>query len=700
MEKSKNEHRDRLVTLSLVSVLLILLYGPAAEWFIAVDRVLYDQVAAHVRNKPLADALIISVNPAKKSGSEISDTYGQIIQQLNSFNARRIVMAEPPDPGASGELPGWAATLGSGTPVFVPTTSRFADVATRSGWFSLQPDRDGVLRSATMWNLQGGIMTPSLPLAIALHDPSFAPDPRISNAEVSFFLTNYAPVPRITAAQFLAGENDPVTIDGQTVFIDASPALVGSAATLPSGQFVTRSEIVAALLANIEQHQVVIAPAWIKALELLIPALLCILIVLFLPGRNRREIILITVVALVGLILLDALLLLVGRVRLDIGRSLIIFVCAGALCWWLAGTGKKAAINAFKRGSDFLAAGRLEPAFAEFRRCDPGDAVASAMYKLSLAFEGQAKPERAEAVLEWMKRTQGASPPSNKLSTRHGEGGIPQRLGRYVIERKIGRGAMGAVYLARDPRINRAVALKVIPIEKEFEDEELAEARQRFFREAESAGRLTHPNIITVFDAGEDKHLAYIAMEYLPGVPLTSFTDPKKLLAPRKALELCARTAEALDYAHNQGVIHRDIKPANLLYNRKDDTLKISDFGVARLTDNNRTKTGIVLGTPMYMSPEQLNAEPLTGLSDLFSLGVTLYELITGEVPFKATNIAVLMTKITTENPAPVSNRRPGVPPSVDALLFKAMAKRPENRFVNGGEMAAALRNCAKYASI
>jgi serine/threonine-protein kinase len=282
---------------------------------------------------------------------------------------------------------------------------------------------------------------------------------------------------------------------------------------------------------------------------------------------------------------------------------------------------------------------------------------------------------------------------------RNSENGIPQRLGRYVIERKIGRGAMGAVYLARDPRINRAVALKVIPIEKEFEDEELAEARQRFFREAESAGRLTHPNIITVFDAGEDHHLAYIAMEYLPGLPLTTFTDQKRLLAPKKALELCARTALALDYAHNQGVIHRDIKPANLLYDRKDDALKISDFGVARLTDNNRTKTGIVLGTPMYMSPEQLNAETLTGHSDLFSLGVTLYELLTGEVPFKATNIAVLMTKITTDDPAPVSNRRPGVPPSVDALLFKAMAKRPTDRFANGAEMAAALRNCAKYAS-
>jgi serine/threonine-protein kinase len=162
---------------------------------------------------------------------------------------------------------------------------------------------------------------------------------------------------------------------------------------------------------------------------------------------------------------------------------------------------------------------------------------------------------------------------------------------------------------------------------------------------------------------------------------------------------MCACTADALDYAHNQGVIHRDIKPANLLYNPKEDLLKISDFGVARLTDNNRTKTGIVLGTPMYMSPEQLNAENLTGHSDLFSLGVTLYELLTGEVPFRATNIAVLMTKITTEDPTPVSNRRPGIPPSVDSVLFNALAKRPEHRFASGAEMAIALRNCAKYAS-
>ncbi len=318
------------------------------------------------------------------------------------------------------------------------------------------------------------------------------------------------------------------------------------------------------------------------------------------------------------------------------------------------------------------------------------------MYKLSLAFEQQAKPERADAVLQWMKRTQG--PVSEGHPGARKTSGAPKRMGRYVIERRIGRGAMGAVYLARDPRINRPVALKAIPIEQEFEDEELKEARLRFYREAESAGRLTHPNIITVFDAGEEKGLAYIAMEYMPGIALKDFTDPKRLLAPKRALELCAATAEALDYAHNQGVIHRDIKPANLLYNPKDGTVKISDFGVARMTDNNKTKTGIVLGTPMYMSPEQLGADDLTGLSDLFSLGVTLYELLVGEVPFKASNIAVLMTKITSEDAAPVSGRRAGIPPSVDAVLAKAMAKRPQDRFSCGAEMAIALRNCARVS--
>ena len=695
----KKEQRDRLVALAFVSILLVLIYGPLAPWFSAADSTLFDRFAGLVKSTPSPNTVIVSINSDNKSTETVLEEYGQLVNAAKSAGAWRIVLPRPPEIQDKAVLPGWAAAMSAGVPVFVPSDHRFADVASKTGILRLRPDSDGILRRMVLWHLQGGLMAPSLPLAVALDSPSFAADPRVSATENIIFFSRYAPVERLQPEQVTGSPTGPKLLTGKTVFIDADPPLIGSVATFPSKQFVTASEVTASLLSNIEQKQTIVAPSWVHALEWLLPALLAAAAVLYLPGRKRQEIIMIAIITIVSLAMIEGLLLFIARIRIDLGRPIIIFAGTSILAWWLAGTVKKAAIHAYRRGSDFLAAGRLEPAFAEFRRCEPTETVGTAMYKLSLAFEEQAKPERAEAVIDWMKRTHGASrSTSNKLGLQT-DNGTPQRLGRYVIERKVGRGAMGAVYLAKDPRINRAVALKVIPIEKEFEDEELEEARLRFFREAESAGRLTHPNIITVFDAGEDKHLAYIAMEYLPGIQLTKYTDSKKLFAPSKALELCARTAEALDYAHNQGVIHRDIKPANLLYNPKEDLLKISDFGVARMTDNNRTKTGIVLGTPMYMSPEQLNAETLTGHSDLFSLGVTLYELLTGEVPFRANNIAVLMTKITTEDPAPVSNRRPGIPPSVDSVLFKALAKKPENRFANGAEMAIALRNCAKYAS-
>ena len=699
MSEHRKEHRDRLVVLAFVSVLLVLIYGPLAPWFIAADRFLYDLFASNMRANALENAVIVSIEPSRKSADEVLAEYGRLLETLETQAVSRIILAEPPALRKTGPLPGWAALLGGKTPVFVPSGHRLADVANRGGVFTLQPDTDKVLRRSRLWYLDGGNMEPSFPLAIALASPNFGTDPRVSYDDFEIYHSRYVPLERIPAKDILSGETPAAQLTGKTVFIDAAPELAAAAAILPSGQFVTASEIVAQLVADIEQRRTIISPAWIRALEWLVPALLAMVAALFLPSRNRRDILLLATITIMIIVVAEALLLLLGHMRLDMGRAVLVFFGASILSWWLAGAVRKASVNAYNRGSNFLAAGRLEPAFAEFRRCEPNETLASAMYKLSLAFEDQAKPERAEAVIHWMKKTQGGSTSAENKFSLGGKKGTPQRLGRYVIERRLGRGAMGAVYLARDPRINRAVALKVIPIEKEFEDEELEEARLRFFREAESAGRLTHPHIITVYDAGEDKHLAYIAMEYLHGTPMTQFTDPKKLLAPNKALELCARTADALDYAHNQGVIHRDIKPANLLYSLRQDLLKISDFGVARLTDNNRTKTGIVLGTPMYMSPEQLNAETLAGHSDLFSLGVTLYELLVGEVPFKASNIAVLMTKITTEDPAPVSNRRPGVPPSVDTVLFKALAKRPEQRFANGAEMAIALRNCAKYAA-
>lgn len=674
-------------------------YGPLAQWFVGADRFLYDQLAGGMPNESLENTFIASIDKTRSDQGTVLEQYGIVIERLVAARAGRIILANPPEIPASEALPLWMDSSRGDVQLFVPTTHRLAKSTARNGFVTVRPDSDNILRQAQLWQLSDGRMSPSLPLAIVFASQNDTTDNRLSSTDDRVYFSSYVDLPRIDIANLLATGSGSTPgakslFEGATVFLDSDSSDIDSAALLPSGQLVTISEVIATLLADMENNRAIVSPPSIKAMEYLIPAMLAIVAVLFLPDRNRKDIAVLSVVVIAILLLVQAGLLFGLKLRIDLGRPMLIFIGIAILSAWLVIDVRKVSGEALKKGSDFLTAGRLEPAFAELRRCNPSENVAAIMYKLSLAFEQQAKPERAEAVLEWMKRTQGVSLTDESMMKK--ATGVPERLGRYVIQKRIGKGAMGSVYLAKDPRINRPVALKAIPIEKEFEDEELKEARLRFYREAESAGRLTHPSIVTVFDAGEDKGLAYIAMEYVPGIPLRSFTDPKRLLAPKRALELAAATAEGLDYAHNQGVIHRDIKPANLLYNPKDGSMKISDFGVARMTDNNKTKTGIVLGTPMYMSPEQLAAEDLTGLSDLFSLGVTLYELLVGEVPFKATNIAVLMTKITTEDPSPISHRRAGIAPSVDAVLAKALAKRPQDRFSCGAEMAIALRNCAR----
>ena len=274
------------------------------------------------------------------------------------------------------------------------------------------------------------------------------------------------------------------------------------------------------------------------------------------------------------------------------------------------------------------------------------------------------------------------------------DGGDMQRLGRYQLEREIGRGAMGIVYLGRDTAINRQVAIKAIPLASEFSDAELTEARARFFREAETAGRLNHPNIVTIYDVGEERGLAYIAMEYLKGRHLSDYAIASNLLAPRKVLELVGRTADALGFAHKQQVVHRDIKPANLMYDPATDVLKITDFGIARLTGAGSTRTGIVLGTPSFMSPEQLEGRTVTGHSDLFSLGVSLFQLLTGQLPFSADSMTGLMQQIAEAPHPPLRAFRPDLPECVETVIDRALAKDPDARFDSGAQMAAALDDC------
>ena len=316
--------------------------------------------------------------------------------------------------------------------------------------------------------------------------------------------------------------------------------------------------------------------------------------------------------------------------------------------------------------------------------------VSARLKRLMDADRAKPKPAPAPAPAPEPVVLQSASP----RAVAPVDGKEVQRLGRYQLEREIGRGAMGIVYLGRDTAINRMVAIKAIPLASEFSDAELVEARARFFREAETAGRLNHPNIVTIYDVGEERGLAYIAMEYLKGRHLSDYAKSNSLMEPRKLLEIIARTADALGFAHKQQVVHRDIKPANLMYDPSTDILKITDFGIARLSDSGQTRTGIVLGTPSFMSPEQLEGRSVTGHSDLFSLGVSLFQLLTGQLPFTADSMTGLMQQIAEAPHPPLRAYRPDLPPCVEAIIDRALAKSPEARFETGAQMAAALNDC------
>jgi len=266
----------------------------------------------------------------------------------------------------------------------------------------------------------------------------------------------------------------------------------------------------------------------------------------------------------------------------------------------------------------------------------------------------------------------------------------PGRLGRYAIESVLGKGAMGVVYLARDPVIGRRVALKTLTIPEDAEEAE--EFRQRFLREAQAAGILNHPGIVTVFDAGVDDGtgLSFIAMEYIEGRSLREFLRTGHGFAYSEVARIAAALAAALDYAHTKGVVHRDIKPANILFTPQG-MVKITDFGVARLESSNLTATGQFIGTPNYMSPEQVAGGVVDGRSDLFSLGVVLFELLTGQRPFPGHTLTEVAYKIVHEPARIPSQVRPGLPPAFNPIVLKLLEKDPDRRYARGSDVARAL---------
>jgi CHASE2 domain-containing sensor protein/predicted Ser/Thr protein kinase len=359
--------------------------------------------------------------------------------------------------------------------------------------------------------------------------------------------------------------------------------------------------------------------------------------------------------------------------------------------------------------------GQLDSAFDRFRRVPMSDPLMDNLYNLALDFERKRQFNKAQAIYEhmaaWKKDYKDLQSKLNRArnlsetvilggggshpgGTMLLDGGAVEKpmLGRYQVEKELGKGAMGVVYLGKDPKIGRVVAIKTMALSQEFEGEELTDARERFFREAETAGRLQHQNIVTIFDAGEEHDLAYIAMEFLKGKDLVDFCKDGNLFAIPKVLSIVARVAEALAYAHRQSVVHRDIKPANIMYEVDSDTVKVTDFGIARITDSSKTKTGLVLGTPSFMSPEQIAGKKVDGRSDLYSLGVMLFQMLTGVLPFRGDSMAELMYKIANEEAPDIRIVRKTIPDALAEVVARALAKRSDARYQDGDSFAADLR--------
>src|SRR5271163_4388602 len=274
------------------------------------------------------------------------------------------------------------------------------------------------------------------------------------------------------------------------------------------------------------------------------------------------------------------------------------------------------------------------------------------------------------------------------------------KAGRYEIVGELGRGAMGVVYKATDPVIGRAVAVKTIKLSEEGTGLSRPELLARFQTEARAAGLLTHPNIVVVFDAGEEEGLYYITMELVEGKSVQALLDAGHAFPLPRVLRIMEQTCSALQFAHERNIVHRDIKPANLMLT-EDDTVKVTDFGTAKILQFGTVQqTTHVMGTPSYMSPEQVKGRPVDGRTDIFSLGVVLYEMLTGEKPFPGQNITTVIYKIVNEDPVPPRQLDPSIHAGISAVIMKALYKEPDERYQTCRELLEDLRNYRTNAGL
>jgi CHASE2 domain-containing sensor protein len=476
-------------------------------------------------------------------------------------------------------------------------------------------------------------------------------------------------------------------------------------------------EVTANALASILSPVRLSRPSWARILEIVVLCYFAFMLIFLIPRVNIRigATILVLFLATWYALGVGALLGYGYRIKL-FGPAIL--GCCGFVLIQLTTYSHRRQIERLESnktiGLSYQSQGMLDMACERYMQCPVQDAsIRNLLYNLGLDFERKRMFNKAVAIYQHIG-TGGAFKDIKERITRLsamenplGLGGTGAKadatlaasstltkptFGRYEIIRELGRGAMGTVYLGRDPKINRKVAIKTLDY-SEVEAEELADVKTRFFREAQAAGQLAHPNIVAIYDAGEEHDMAYIAMELLSGETLTRFCRPASLLPLNRTLAIIAEVTAALDYAHDQGVVHRDIKPGNIML-LADGRVKVTDFGIARVVDSTQTRTGIILGTPSYMSPEQVAGKDVDGRSDLFSLGIVFYELLAGVKPFKGENISATLYAVTHNAHPPLSEFMPDLPACCQSIVDKLLAKGVTKRFRSAAQVLKAIETC------
>lgn len=531
------------------------------------------------------------------------------------------------------------------------------------------------------------------------------------------------PVTKYSVNEVLNGKVGAAQLADKVVVLGFTGADLTALYSAPGGAMITPVEWTAHTVAGLLAQEQITQPSWFYALQRLV-IIAVALYLLLLPSRFYGSTAGVLITFIVGLLVLNAglITLIASRVWLPFVLPML-FLLSGYTIMTVRHRVRAAILHgrdeAFEArrllGINLQAQGQLDQAFSEFKKCDLDHNVLYHLYQLGQDFERRRKFTKALEVYEYMAtqapryrdiadrlKRLNAVPDSNTARFTSAESldatlvlddsAIEKpMLGRYRLEAQVGRGAMGIVYLGVDPKIGRKVAIKTLNLTQEFEGTDLEEVKWRFYREAEASGRLQHKNIVMVYDVGEEHDLAYIAMDFIDGDSLDKFVKEENLLPVSEVLTLGAQVADALDYAHRQQVVHRDIKPANVIYETKTHLVKITDFGIACLTDNSKTRTGTLLGTPAYMSPEQITGDRPDGRSDLYSLGVTLYQMLCGELPFSSDSMANLVFKITSEKPVDIRRIRSDISPDIARVINKCLQKDPSKRYQTGANMALAL---------